>query len=126
MNEVVGFKEGYGRYIPSGTTLTSDFIKMKSGSSSNKLYLVRIMPPECSCPSFHYNQSKNKFICKHMKKLLTVPIPVNEMLKVLKYIDGDVEIFLRNYSYTKLLILMFRQHIVWSDSIKKNKVIVLE
>jgi len=129
--KIVDFKnDGYNSLGPS------NYVILVKSESDSKVYKVRCGPYECSCPAYakfsapwlngktdrHGRPLGDDYICKHMRKLLELPLDEENMLSLLKSTDGDIELFCRNYSWTKLLILYFRQLIVFS----KGKVIVLE
>ena len=125
MLRIVEFKD---RYID--TAVSNRIIIVKSMTSDVR-YKIRCGPYECSCPAYSRFSSPwmkepygPGYTCKHMKFLLTCKIPEQEMLSVLSAVDGDIQIFTQNYSYTQLLILHFRQLIAF-DNKNLKKVIVL-
>ena len=97
-------------------------IKVKSDSNPNKYYYVNCGPYECSCPAYQKLSAPwlkgEGYICKHMMKILKLDIPQETMLMVLEATDGDVETFLKNWTYTELLILYFRQLIYFINNDK--------
>jgi len=130
--EVVSFNDEWKDRAPS-----QKVILVRSSSNPNKVYQIRCGPYECSCPAYQRfsapwfegktdragNPLGESYMCKHMKYILNKPIPEKDMLAVLKATDGDIKIFTKNWSYSDLLILYFRQLIIFDEN--KEKVIVL-
>jgi len=123
MTETINFEDKYT------SIKTSDYvIKVSSETNRNLVYLIRCGPYECSCPAYQrfstpWMQGEG-YICKHMKKILDYPLDIKNMLAIIRATDGNMELFLKNYNFTELLILYFRQE-VYIDN-KKDKIVILE
>jgi hypothetical protein len=106
--------------------LSNRVILVKSDSNPNKVYEVRCGPYECSCPDYARQSAPwlkgESYLCKHMRRLLTLDIPEQEMLSVIEATDGEIETFLKNYSFTNLLLLYFRQLVIFD----KKKITILK
>lgn len=125
MSKIVNFKDIY-----TDGRVNTNFILVKS-ESSDKIYKVRCGPYECSCPAYQRFSSPfvkahgygPEYICKHMRKIINMQLPVDTMLSVIKATNGDIDIFVKNFSQSQLLILYFRQLIYFKSN---NEVGVLE
>jgi hypothetical protein len=104
-------------------------IKVQSETNNNIIYYVNVTRCDCTCPDyirnteniFSYSYNPN-YLCKHIKKLLTIPINLIEMIAVIKAVDGDVEVFINNYGELKLKLLLLWKIILIED----NKILVIE